>query len=62
MPKPNASETERVQVNVRLDQEFVQLLDGKRIALQKELGVIPTRSDVVRLALEKYLKVVAPKK
>jgi len=62
MPKPSASETERVQVNVRLAPEFVQLLDAKRIALQKEMGVIPTRSDVVRLALERYLKAPAPKK
>jgi hypothetical protein len=41
---------------VRLDAELVRLLDAKRAALQRELGTIPTRSDLVRLILEQYLK------
>jgi len=52
----NAGEKERGQVNVRLDAELIRLLDAKRIALQLEIGTIPTRSDVVRIALEHYLK------
>ena len=50
------NDSERPQVNVRLDQEIIRLLDEKRIALRRELGVIPTRSEVVRIALEHYLK------
>jgi hypothetical protein len=47
---------DRIQINVRLDDELISLLDEKRVELQKELGTIPTRSDVVRLSLQKYLK------
>lgn len=45
----------RIQVNVRLDAEIAKRIDEKRTQLQKELGRIPTRSDVIRLALDKYL-------
>ena len=45
----------RAQINVRLSQELIELLDQKRMELQPELGKIPTRSDVMRLALEDYL-------
>jgi hypothetical protein len=50
------TEVDRIQINVRLDNELIGLLDEKRIEFQKELGTIPTRSDVVRIALEKYLR------
>lgn len=45
----------RIQVNVRLDTEVAKRIDEKRTQLQKELGRIPTRSDVMRMALDKYL-------
>jgi hypothetical protein len=45
----------RTQINVRLDEALIELLDKKRMALQPELGFIPTRSDVMRFALEEYL-------
>ena len=45
----------RLQVNVRLDAEIAKRIDEKRTQLQKELGRIPTRSDVMRMALDKYL-------
>lgn len=47
----------REQINVRLDDKTIEVLDKKRMELQPELKKIPTRSDVVRLALEKYLGV-----
>jgi hypothetical protein len=50
------TDSDRPQVNVRLDDEMIRLVDAKRVALQQELGTIPTRSEVVRIALEKYLK------
>lgn len=50
------TEVDRIQINVRLDNEMIGLLDEKRIEFQKELGTIPTRSDVVRIALEKFLR------
>lgn len=50
------TDEDRPQVNVRLDDEMIRLLDAKRVLLQRELGTIPTRSEVVRLALERYLK------
>ncbi len=52
----------RTQINVRLSQELIEQLDQKRIALQPELGMIPTRSDVMRYALEAYLNEGKPGK
>ncbi len=46
---------ERTQVNVRLDQALVERIDQKRIELREQIGAIPTRSDVLRMALEAFL-------
>ena len=46
---------ERIQVNVRVDGDLIKLLDEKRIELLVTLGSIPSRSEVVRIALEEYL-------
>ena len=46
---------DKLQVNVRLSPELLDGVDRKRIELQPVLGKIPTRSDVVRYALEKFL-------
>ena len=46
---------ERIQVNVRVDGDLIRLLDEKRTELLFKLGSIPSRSEVVRLALEIYL-------
>lgn len=46
---------ERQQINVRLTDDLAQQIDHKRISLQATLGRIPTRSEVLRLALEMYL-------
>lgn len=45
----------RNQLNVRVSDELEKLIDKKRIQLSNELGTIPSRSDVVRFALESYL-------
>lgn len=44
-----------VQVNVRVDEALAKALDEKRVKLQDELGKIPSRSEVIRMALEAYL-------
>lgn len=44
------------QVNIRLDDTTLARIDRCRIALTEKLGKIPTRSGVVRMALENYLK------
>jgi len=54
-------DADRYQVNVRVDDEMIRLLDAKRVALLPELGAIPTRSEVVRIALERFLKVPSKK-
>lgn len=46
---------DRIQVNVRVDGVLIKLLDEKRTELLDELGSIPSRSEVVRKALEEYL-------
>ncbi len=48
---------ERVQINVRLTSELIEALDKKRMAMQPSLGKIPTRSDVMRFALEEFLDI-----
>ena len=47
----------RNQLNVRVTPQVEAVIDSKRIELAKSIGVIPTRSDVVRFALEAYLGV-----
>ncbi len=56
------TEADRQQVNVRLTDELVRLLDAKRVEMLPELGAIPTRSDVVRIAIERFLKPAAKTK
>lgn len=41
---------------VRLDESILKAIDRKRMELAEQTGEIPTRSDVVRIALETYLK------
>lgn len=48
---------ERSQLNLRISEQLGKLIDAKRIELAKSMGSIPSRSDVLRLALAKYLKV-----
>jgi hypothetical protein len=43
------------QINVRLSPEEIARLDQKRIDLQSELGKIPSRGEVVRMALDAFL-------
>lgn len=45
----------RTQLNVRVSEELETAIDEKRIALRAKLGTIPSRSDVLRFALEAYL-------
>lgn len=47
----------RAQLNVRVSDTLEQAIDKKRIELSAKLGSIPSRSDVVRFALESYLGV-----
>ena len=48
-------ELERIQINVRVDGALIKLLDEKRTELLGQMGAIPSRSEVVRIALEEYL-------
>jgi hypothetical protein len=50
----------RNQLNIRVSDELETLIDKKRIELASTMKVIPTRSDVVRYALQDYLGVVLP--
>lgn len=45
----------RNQLNIRVSDELEAQIDKKRIELASTFGTIPTRSDVVRYALEQYL-------
>lgn len=46
---------ERNQINLRMSDALRKLIDAKRIELSATLGTIPSRSDVLRLALSTYL-------
>lgn len=48
---------ERSQLNLRISEELGRLIDAKRIELSKTMGTIPSRSDVLRMALAQLLKV-----
>jgi Arc/MetJ-type ribon-helix-helix transcriptional regulator len=45
----------RAQLNVRVSEELERAIDEKRIELRATMGTIPSRSDVLRMALEAYL-------
>lgn len=45
----------RTQLNVRVSEELERAIDEKRVSLRAQLGTIPTRSDILRFALESYL-------
>jgi hypothetical protein len=45
---------ERNQINLRMSETLRKLIDGKRISLSESLGTIPSRSDILRFALEMY--------
>lgn len=47
----------RNQLNIRVSDELEALIDKKRIELASTMNAIPSRSDVVRYALETYLGV-----
>lgn len=48
---------ERSQLNLRISDQLGKLIDAKRIELSKTQSNIPSRSDVLRLALAQYLEV-----
>ena len=46
---------ERSQLNLRISDQLGKLIDAKRIELSVKIGSIPSRSDILRFALEMYL-------
>lgn len=50
-----AQSVERNQLNLRMSDDLRKAIDAKRIELAASIGSIPTRSDVLRFALESYL-------
>ena len=46
---------ESKQLAVRVEGSLMASIDQKRIELSKGMSSIPSRSDIVRLALEQYL-------
>ncbi len=47
---------ESKQLAVRVDESFLAAIDQKRIELSRGMGSIPSRSDIVRIALEQFLQ------
>jgi hypothetical protein len=47
----------RSQLNLRISEALEEAIDRKRIELHESMGAIPSRSDIVRFALESYLSV-----
>ena len=48
---------ESKQLAVRVEESFLAAIDQKRIELSKGMGSIPSRSDIVRIALEQFLQI-----
>jgi hypothetical protein len=53
---------ESKQLAVRVDESFLLAIDQKRIELSKGAGSIPSRSDIVRIALEQFLQISSENK
>ena len=51
-----AGRTQHKQINIRLDDRTLELLDECRVELHAQVGAIPTRSDVVRKAIFEFLE------
>ena len=51
-----ASRTQQKQINIRLDDKTLELIDECRAEQRADFGGIPTRSDVVRKAIEEFLR------
>lgn len=47
----------RAQLNLRVSDQLERAIDEKRIELRASMGSIPSRSEVLRLALAAYLGV-----
>ncbi len=47
--------SERNQLNLRMSETLRKLIDAKRIELSANMDGIPSRSDILRFALEAYL-------
>ena len=47
---------ERSQLNLRISEQLAKMIDAKRIELSVTMGSNPSRSDILRFALEKYLE------
>lgn len=45
---------ERNQINLRMSETLRKLIDAKRIELSEAMGTIPSRSEILRFALETY--------
>jgi hypothetical protein len=43
------------QLNIRVDRRLEKAIDAKRIEMAERIGYIPSRSEVVRLALDAFL-------
>ena len=50
-----AGRTQQKQVNIRLDDDTIAALDACRAEQRNPQGNIPTRSDIVREAIDEYL-------
>lgn len=46
---------ERNQINMRVSETLRKLIDAKRIELSSSMDSIPSRTDILRFALEQYL-------
>lgn len=53
-------DADKSQINVRVEADLLDRIDRKRISLQKELNRIPTRSEVIRMALDSFLREAPP--
>lgn len=50
------SKTHQKQVNIRLDDETLEQIDEYRFKERYARGTIPTRSDIVREAIDAFLE------
>ena len=52
----SSDEQKHAQINVRVSLALADRIDAKRVAFKQQLGSIPSRSEIVRLAIEEFVK------
>jgi len=52
----DGSKPQQRQVNIRVDDDMLERIDEVRAGLRRRFSNIPSRSDIIRMAIEGFLR------